>query len=37
MRRVAREIGAGTMTLYHYIRTKDELLDLMDDTSWARS
>ena len=32
MRRVAREIGAGTMTLYHYIRTKDELLDLMDDT-----
>ena len=25
MRRVAAEIGAGTMTLYHYVRTKDEL------------
>jgi AcrR family transcriptional regulator len=31
MRRVAREIGAGTMTLYHYLRTKDDLVDLMDD------
>jgi len=31
MRRVAAEIGAGTMTLYHYVRTKDELIDLMDD------
>jgi AcrR family transcriptional regulator len=31
MRRVAAELGAGTMTLYHYIRTKDELIDLMDD------
>jgi AcrR family transcriptional regulator len=31
MRRVAAEIGAGTMTLYHYVRTKDELVDLMDD------
>jgi AcrR family transcriptional regulator len=31
MRRVARELGAGTMTLYHYVRTKDELMDLMDD------
>ena len=25
MRRVATELGAGTMTLYHYVRTKDEL------------
>jgi AcrR family transcriptional regulator len=32
MRRVAQELGAGTMTLYHYVRTKAELLDLMDDT-----
>jgi AcrR family transcriptional regulator len=32
MRRVAAALGAGTMTLYHYVRTKDELLDLMDDT-----
>jgi AcrR family transcriptional regulator len=31
MRRVAAEIGAGTMTLYHYVRTKDDLMDLMDD------
>jgi AcrR family transcriptional regulator len=31
MRRVASEIGAGTMTLYHYVRTKDDLVDLMDD------
>ena len=31
MRRVASELGAGTMTLYHYVRTKDELLALMDN------
>jgi AcrR family transcriptional regulator len=31
MRRVALELGAGTMTLYHYVRTKADLLDLMDD------
>ena len=31
MRRVARELGAGTMTLYNYVRTKDELVALMDD------
>jgi AcrR family transcriptional regulator len=31
MRRVANELGAGTMTLYHYVRTKDELLALMDN------
>ena len=31
MRRVAREVGAGTMTLYHYVRTKADLVDLMDD------
>ena len=31
MRRIARELGAGTMTLYHYVRTKDELIDLMDN------
>jgi AcrR family transcriptional regulator len=29
MRRIARELGAGTMTLYHYVRNKDELLSLM--------
>jgi AcrR family transcriptional regulator len=31
MRRVARELGAGTMTLYHYVRSKDELIALMVD------
>jgi AcrR family transcriptional regulator len=31
MRRVARELGLGTMSLYHYVRNKDELLDLMSD------
>ncbi|WP_243794166.1 TetR/AcrR family transcriptional regulator [Saccharopolyspora gloriosae] len=31
MRRVAAELGAGTMTLYHYVRTKDDLIALMDD------
>jgi AcrR family transcriptional regulator len=31
MRRIAAELDAGTMTLYHYIRTKDELLSLVVD------
>lgn len=31
MRRVARELRAGTMTLYHYIDGRDDLLALMDD------
>lgn len=31
MRRVARQLGAGTMTLYHYVRTKDDLVTLMHD------
>jgi AcrR family transcriptional regulator len=31
MRRVAHALGAGTMTLYHYVRNKDELLTLMHD------
>jgi AcrR family transcriptional regulator len=31
MRRIANDLGAGTMTLYYYIRTKDELIALMDD------
>src|SRR6266540_2560688 len=31
MRRVAAELGFGTMSLYHYVRSKDELLDLMSD------
>lgn len=31
MRRLAVELGAGTMTLYHYVSTKDELLSLVVD------
>jgi AcrR family transcriptional regulator len=32
MRRLASELGVGTMTLYHYVETKDELLALASDT-----
>src|SRR6476469_7755923 len=35
MRRIAADLGAGTMTLYHYVRTKDELVALMDDAIMA--
>ncbi|MCU1393760.1 MAG: hypothetical protein JWM34_2188 [Ilumatobacteraceae bacterium] len=35
MRRIAAELDAGTMTLYHYVRTKDELLALITDTLMA--
>ena len=31
MRRIAAELGAGTMTLYHYVQTKDEVLTLVFD------
>lgn len=31
MRRLATDLGSGTMTLYHYVRTKDELLALVTD------
>jgi AcrR family transcriptional regulator len=31
MRRVARELKAGTMSLYYYVRTKDDLMAVMDD------
>jgi AcrR family transcriptional regulator len=31
MRRIASELGAGTMTLYYYVRTKGELIAVMDD------
>jgi AcrR family transcriptional regulator len=31
MRSVARALGAGTMTLYHYVRNREDLLALMDD------
>ena len=31
MRRIAAELDSGTMTLYHYVKTKDELLSLIVD------
>jgi AcrR family transcriptional regulator len=31
MRRLAAELGAGAMSLYHYVASKDELLDEMID------
>ena len=31
MRRVAEVLGAGTMSLYWYVRSKDELIELMRD------
>ncbi len=35
MRRLATELGAPTMTLYYYVRTKDELLSLIQDAVMA--
>ncbi len=37
MRRVADELGVGTMTLYYYVRTKNDLLSLMDDELMAET
>ena len=31
MRRVAQELTVGTMSLYYYVRTKDDLISVMDD------
>ncbi|MFD4832254.1 TetR/AcrR family transcriptional regulator [Streptomyces uncialis] len=36
MRRIAKELGCGTMSLYRHVRTKDEVFDLMVDTAIAR-
>ncbi len=35
MRRIAEELGAGTMTLYYYVRTKEDLLTLVEDALLA--
>jgi AcrR family transcriptional regulator len=32
IRRIARELGSGAMSLYHYFDSRDELLDLMADS-----
>jgi AcrR family transcriptional regulator len=31
MRRVAQKLNVGTMSLYHYVKTKDDLIAAMDD------
>jgi AcrR family transcriptional regulator len=31
MRRVAQELGVGTMSLYYYVKDKDDLIAVMDD------
>lgn len=33
IRRVAREVGAGAMSLYRYIDSKDDLIELMSDAA----
>ena len=35
MRRLAGELGAGAMSLYHYVAGKEELLDAMTDVVFA--
>lgn len=35
MRRVAQELGAGTMSLYYYAKSKAELISAMDDALMA--
>jgi AcrR family transcriptional regulator len=35
MRRLGRELGAGAMSLYHYVSSKDDLLDGMVDLVFA--
>jgi AcrR family transcriptional regulator len=37
MRRLAQEMGTGTMTLYGYVRDKDDLLDAVIDAAAAES
>ena|SRR6056297_1381162 len=36
MRRLGRELGAGAMSLYHYVTSKDDLLDGMVDLVFAQ-
>lgn len=31
MRRIAQQLNVGTMSLYYYVRTKDDLISVMDD------
>jgi AcrR family transcriptional regulator len=35
MRRIAKEMGVGTMSLYYYVKTKADLIAVMDDALMA--
>ena len=37
MRRVAAELGTGAASLYRYVETREDLLDLMTDAISRRS
>ena len=37
MRRLARQLRVGTMSLYYYVKTKDDLLAVMDDALMGES
>jgi AcrR family transcriptional regulator len=37
MRRVAQELNVGTMSLYYYVKTKDDLVAVMDDALLGES
>src|ERR1700677_956238 len=37
MRRVAQELEVGTMSLYYYVTTKDDLIAVMDDALMAEA
>ncbi|MGO8795595.1 MAG: TetR/AcrR family transcriptional regulator [Candidatus Sulfotelmatobacter sp.] len=37
MRRLAQELNVGTMTLYYYVKTKDDLVAIMDDALMAEA
>jgi AcrR family transcriptional regulator len=37
MRRIAQELNVGTMSLYYYVKTKDDLIAAMDDALMAEA
>lgn len=37
MRRVAQELDVGTMSLYHYVKTRDDLISAMDDALMSQA
>jgi len=37
MRRIAQELGVGTMSLYYYVKTKAQLIAVMDDALMAEA